>query len=293
MRSAAILSIAIAAAACGSEGTNEGFDAGSGDPDGGGAPAPDGGGTTATRLYPGPCVYQWVDLVVDELELRVTITYDAEDHAIASEADYDGDGIVDSTDAMFYQGDLLIRTEIDWDPDGAADQITTYEYDAAGRLIATEDDWVDPADTDQRLTHIWQGDLHVRTEGDDDIDGTIDSVTTYVYYPDDRLQIMERDTDNDPAANYRETWTYDDAARTARTSIDFGANGEADDHYLREYDAGGRLIREDRGVVPGQFTGIRILFSYDSFGNRLREDMDQFVDGPVDILGEYFYDCFE
>lgn len=99
--------------------------------------------------------------------------------------------------------------EIDEDGDGALDGRTTWTYDADLRLLSVEYDAGADGTVDSRGVNTWEDGVETRSEADQDMDGTPDSVTTWTYDAAGNATLEEADTDGDGDVDRTTTWAWD------------------------------------------------------------------------------------
>ncbi len=181
--------------------------------------------------------------------------------------DEDADDIVDETWHYTWAGELLQSEEHDQDADGVTDSVTNWEYDSDDRESqATVDDGPDGV-----IDEIWTWGWTISETGtqeqilyDTDADGSTDVISTYVYDSDGRLLVEEYDADADGTANLVEYTSWDEAGRRLALDVDYDGDGTDE---------------------------VRYSFFYDCLDRTDYWELDWYVDGSVDGLGRYSYEC--
>ena len=200
-------------------------------------------------------------------------TFDGNGDRLMVEEDRDGDGVFEevSTFEHFYDGDQLVRIEIDTDADGLVDQIEHRTWTPRGQpLMTVKDTDADGTadrieqseyDTDGRRVQ-WRVDSPVGGEVETVqefhyangqatgrtlrrvVNGTTTQTTEYTnpYRPDGRLDAMLVDIEGDGNVNNRITRDYDPNGRLIGTITDTGDDGVVDNRSTQTYDSDGRLV---------------------------------------------------
>jgi YD repeat-containing protein len=223
------------------------------------------------RLHPGPCL---------------------------KTEDDEGDGTIEARVRSYYEGDLLIREEIDVQDlcaveggypgcmhraraaDGVIDRIVTYEYDDRGRLTAIIED----ANAD--------GSYFVHTRFEYDAAGRRrrkiwQNIQTDFVYEGDRLvrEVVSIADEQSPRVFEVTRHTYDAQGRRVRTAQDVPEQPERR-VTTYQHDAEGRLVRET--VTDNAFATPAVRetsFEHDAQGRVVREVGKTLVEVEYDRAG--------
>ena len=217
----------------------------------------------------------------DDGTINRTVHLNAEGRWERVDLDADDDGNIDRSDHYTFAADgarSLTRTDFDVDDDGTADRSETYTYNSDGTLIRTNFD--DDAD----------GTID-RTAFDPDGDGTADRIDHYTYDDDGARRVVRRDFDLDDDGTINRTVHLNAEGRWERVDLDADDDGNIDrsDHYT--FAAGGTrsLTRTETYTYNSDGTLIRTEFDDDADGNIDRAALDTDGDGTTDRTETYFY----
>jgi acyl-CoA-binding protein len=199
------------------------------------------------------------------------------------DADYDMDDIIDEVTTFTYDANGRLIKEANNDIPGFDDDISTFIYDANGRLIRDELD-VEPFGSINEVgtyTYDANGRLMSRRE-DSGNNGTIDAVETYTYDASGMLTGYGEDTDNNGTIDLVETYTYDANGNLIRGEADTNNNGTIDEVFTAVYDANNNAVSsavdaDNNGTIDGTVT-----FTYDANGNLNRQEYDNDNNGTTD-----------
>jgi hypothetical protein len=277
-----------------------------------GAPAvaqPRVGGTSPDpQLVAHPCEERtdlYADGVVDYV---IRFRYDDRGDLVAEERDDLADGSVDQRTSYTYAAPGMPgEVAVDADADGTVDAVTRFEYDAGGRLLREVQD----SDADGVPDWIYEqryptgrgvppeapsvGEVSLPGEG-------LPPAEIATFVRDERGRVIEE----------RVSWSDDDGAESAPDEVpelivrygyegdvlrlieeDFDADGIVDLRTVRQYDANGRLLREEWESDALDTVRGRTIYWYDTAERLIRVEFDSWADGELDARTELRYDCAE
>jgi YD repeat-containing protein len=232
---------------------------------------------------------------VPELTLRssVEVTYDGE-NLVRREMDNDGDGNVELvTTYTYYEDGTLMqsREEGDNDDDGQVDSLRVRNHDAMGRVVSDERDNDDAGlEFDESDTYTYVG----NTIWNRSFEDGVELYSERTSYDDDNLTKIERDNDGDGEFDGELDeiidLLYDETGRQISETYDGRPpDGMPDSELLFSYDDDGNLI-----YLVQQTAEEVVLFSqtweYDEDGNQTLQSDDGDGDGLEDSRTEWEYD---
>ena len=247
-------------------------------------------------------LYDTLDLVV-EFELVDEVTTDqAARHNKSTKSEYDAQG-------------NLVRTVVDMDSDGQAEQLLSYSYDASGNTTAVTDSITGKA---ERLTYDRHNNVteHITEHpakaavlqsfeytDDNEIenvnidignDGELESVSTFTYDENGQLVSVMTDLGNDAVVDASASYDYSDGAiasyseRVASKRTDSVSSPVLTIEY--EYDNKGNPISQQISSASQNTNNSSGFFDYDDAGNVVRYEQDNNRDGVADYIEASNYD---
>ncbi|MEE2752114.1 MAG: MopE-related protein [Myxococcota bacterium] len=201
---------------------------------------------------------------------------------LCDDIDNDCDGEVDEG--------LYKVQHYEWDdgPDGTADWITDYHYDADGNQVLVEVDNDGDGVVDFTISYTWNADGQMAGAGQDlDMDGIDDYVYEY-YYDADGNQIRVKEV-IDGVTSQVEDFTYDVNGNMTEHAYDSDGDGVADQRWSYTYDALGNQLMEEYDSDGNYLADEITTWSYDADGNVLEEATDSDADGVADSIVSYTY----
>ena len=223
-----------------------------------------------TTLFPGPCTQENDDDADGIIDLRIVYTYDDAGLLVLRETDTQPeelDGVPEGASHYYYEGDLLMRKEVDY---GANDSIELYYY-----FIYDEQDWLTSVevkgDPDAELDALYEFSY-------DDNGNNIEAV--YSFY-------MSEETEQDI-----EHYTFDADDNLVAEEYDFDAHlGEGiDERHYHQLDSDGVRYRTDRDLNGDFTTDAETYYTYDSHDLLVLEETDSGPDQVIDKVETYDWD---
>ena len=173
-------------------------------------------------------------------------------------------------------------------------------YDVTGEqppwvkmLVKTEADNNNDGTKDSASYHTYDanGNLATITE-DNDYNGTIDRVRYYTYDTEGRRSVTRYDDGANGSIDLVEYYLYD-ADGNLKVEVDVGDDGTIDRAAYYTYDANGNTIQYARDY---DYDGIKeyivsLTNYYDINGNLIRVESDEGSDGAIDSASNYTYDA--
>ena len=215
----------------------------------------------ATAKYAGPCVTE-----LDRGELGP-------------------DGTVNVRTVFTYDGDYVVKEEIDGNADDIVDTLKEYTYDGDGNVLTETRDGIE-----------WSA-----SNPQNGADGSIDMSFLYVYDNNNNMTKLEQDGHGpdavaDGSVDRRVTFTYDSSDNMIESVEDLNANNVTDIIIAYTYDEHGNpLTRETDGsaweVSDGTVDKLDdFAYEYDSSGNMTLQELDLGGDDNLDMRTIYTYD---
>lgn len=235
----------------------------------------------------------WVisDVVVDgegTLLTDASQVHDDRGRVLSGRWDDDGDGRADKIADYDWDGCTLVGARYDFDDDGVVDQTRTATYDEQGRTLEVVAAGADPF----RETWSYDGSTQTRTLDWGD-DGTVDEVLTEVFEGEVRV-LLENDENHDGVVDFAVRDTLEDGhwvERRIETGPDYTGSEEAR-HEVRTH-AEGRTVDlwVDRG--PDGTVDLEYRYSYDELDRltRVKVDIDPTGDFGTDQRFVFDYTC--
>lgn len=213
---------------------------------------------TGQLLYREVVSYRQPENPVHTIE---TWTEDELGNRVGATIDRDGDGDIDIDIWLTYDGPLGMWTEQvrDTDVDGSADSVWLREYDDEDRLISER--------------------------RDDDMDGTFENESTWIY--DERGLLLERFFNQGGSIMFGQIYTRDAAGRVTSFIQKRDTLVHTEQYY--EYDAAGNRIAYEYITINGGGRHEQYAYEYDADGNRTatREDKDNNGSFETVVLNTY------
>jgi hypothetical protein len=154
---------------------------------------------------------------------------------------YDGPSACTTTPDLVIVGCPTLE-ELDDGDDGIIDRWRTFHYDANGRLVGVDYRRAQDGPVTTRLAMQYAADgSPVRSDIDNDADGTIEASNVYGREDGKLVRRFDRDADGKP--DLIATSSFDDRGRVVETTIDHGAAGKVAATATYRWD-GDRLAEE-------------------------------------------------
>lgn len=187
-----------------------------------------------------------------------------------------------------YNFDRATVTQTDTNGDGSPESITTWTYDADGR-IASESLDTNADGTDDSVT-TWTYDANgnqLSKVKDTNADGTPDSIESWIYDGNGNMLSYSLDSNADGASDAIKSWSYDIEGNQITFSDDTNGDGSAESTITYSYNSLGRLLSFVDDVIPTAITE----FSYDADDNKISESYDIDGDGTPEVITSWTYDA--
>lgn len=277
-----------------------------------GAPAlaqPRVGGTSPDpQLAAHPCEER-TDLFADGVvDYVIRFRYDERGDLVTEERDDFADGSVDQRTSYSYAAPgMPSEVGVDADADGTVDALTRFEYDAVGRLLREVQD----SDADGVPDWIYEQRYPTGRGVPPDAPSTAEVSLPGEGLPPAEVATFVRD-ERGRVVEERVSWSDDDGAESAPDDVpelivrygyegdvlrlieeDFDADGVVDLRTVRQYDANGRLLREEWESDALDTVRGRTIYWYDTAERLIRVEFDSWADGELDARTELRYDCAE
>lgn len=160
------------------------------------------------------------------------------------------EGSLSQRTTSWFEGELLLREEIDLRVDGRLDRVNLFSYDADENLVREEEHWELPADDSP---HVWRTYSHdERGRVSEELRYTAAGLSSSYQFGYDELdnQVWELwDEDGDLEPDWRIERAYDERGNRVSEHTDIGIDGTIDGIATMSYDELDRLVYSslDRG----------------------------------------------
>jgi len=253
-----------------------------------------------TPLFPGPCTQENDNNADGLVDLRIVYTYDDAGLLVLRETDSlpesDLDGIPEGASHYYYEGDLLVRKEVDY---GANDSIELYYF-----FIYDEQDWLTSVevkgDPDAELDALYE---FTYDESGNNIEAvysfymgeeTEQDIEYYTFDADDNLVAEEIDFDAHlgEGIDERHYHQLDSESVRYRTDRDLDGDFVIDAVTYYNYDSQGLLVLEETDTGPDQVIDKAETYDWDGGGNLTKYVLDEGADGWEDEIQRFGYGCW-
>ena len=208
------------------------------------------------------------------------------------ETDQDANGTVDRIKELTWDEDGNMTSEIeDGDNDGDSDIVITQSWDEHGKLALKLTDYNDDGID---LREEWVRDAQGRLLRHEEMDGlgNLHERETYLYDDEARTTTLSDDTNGDGRIDHRSIWTRNEESQIVRTERDFNADGIVDFISYNTYDEFGNRVGIDLdNSADGTVDSVE-TWTFNERGNYTSREIDHGVDGIIDSASTYNYDCF-
>ncbi len=195
------------------------------------------------------------------LDFIYDATFDGAGRFVETRTDADGDGDDDETHVYTWAGDGSGQIENDFQGDGVADSITTFD-DHQNTISVSE--WVEDVMTVvRRTTNTYDGEGNrVLEELDEGDDGSLDYVNASVYNAQNQLVSFESDYGNDGFIDIAGEYVYDGGGHVTWYGVDATGDGEPDQVSTWLYDVYSRLVESTIDSPVGGDAETVIAYTY-------------------------------
>ena len=233
-------------------------------------------------------IYQHDDNGDGTINGQSTYVYDSYGNNVSYSRDNDGDGTIDATQQYTYDDMSNQLAHIyDQDNDGVINNLDDYTYDAQGNILTSKSYTGDRVTLTSEYTYTYDERGNLLTfSNDSDVDGNIDSSTTRTYDSNNNLLTEESDHNGDNIIDNHSTRTYD-VNGYLKTRVDVEVGVEERNYTYSHDDRGNRLSYHFTNNVDSE--ELRI-YTFDSNGNEIKEEVDKGNDGSIDRIYIYGYD---
>jgi len=267
---------------------------------------------TAGSEPSGPCRVE-MDDVYGEVHNVLVYTYDAEGRLLweaSSEAyrttyEYDADGnqtvirevtsdqtVLDVLNNTFDERGNLLTSSMDYGADGSVESVVSYTYDERDNTLSVVLSGKGRY-ANQSTVYTYDAEDHVLTEHhDNDGDLIYDILWTYAYDEAGNLLTKSQDYGLDGVLDEQTTYKHDAEGRLVEQALDQGLDGVFEVVSSYAYDAqGNEVMMEMRFPPESSQSDIRHTSTFDAAGNLLTLETDVEIDGTVDLVKQYYYEC--
>ncbi|MCB9792074.1 MAG: hypothetical protein H6741_05050 [Alphaproteobacteria bacterium] len=228
------------------------------------------------------------------LEGREAYTYDAVGLLLRTDTDDAGeggvvDGVIDRTTTYEYDGEarLLLESHYGYWDVRLLTQYYRFEYDAQGLLRSEETGDDEGPNRLERYSYDASQNLEL-IEIDTDYDGAIERWEAFTH--DARGQVLTETVWDEERTRHVAYYSYDEAGRLLRYTVDSSGDGDSDYAETYSYDAEGELLRfeldEDADGAPDEVD----VYQY-ADGRLIQHDRDEDGDGVFERRHLYSYDA--
>jgi len=200
------------------------------------------------------------------------------------EHDSESDGTIESTRSYEYDPQTgKILSERSTNTTHGHEDVYNYEYDERGNLIKFQ-----RIDLSRPETYVNE-DRYSYDENNNNTFEYNDDFRTIAYHYDSKNQLVMQEDDlfNDNVVDQRITYAYDSEGNRILKAIDKDADGTIDGRKITEYDEYGRKTFELD--AQNGFVNAIYRFRYDTNGNNIYYEQDEYGDGSLDIFRNSYY----